>query len=126
MKAFLLRLNAAKILSAAFIMAIPVLITSCVSTVEMNAARKKNLPARLNRERSIRIYPDLFKKIIHVKNKGDAEVDFYVFDEEYTMIYHKKMRGNEHILIENLSAGSYIYEVFTEDIRTEYGKLTVR
>ena len=61
-----------------------------------------------------------------MKNKSNDKIDFYVFDDEYKIAYHNKLIADEHAMIENLSAGNYVYEVYAEDIRCEYGKLIIR
>src|ERR1700749_2239318 len=47
---------------------------------------------------SVRIYPDAFKRSMHVVAK-DAEgtgIDFFVFDLQGTIVKHYKMQSGEH------------------------------
>ena len=52
---------------------------SCSVTENTSAAESKN--TRISKkERDVKIYPDLLKKVMHVKNLETAKVDFFVFD----------------------------------------------
>ena len=120
------RLNAARILSAAIIMAVPILFQSCLSNEFAKPGTNNSHYRKKNKEKVVKVYPDLFKRIIHVKNKSNENIDFYVFDDEYKIAYHNKLVADDHVMIEKLSAGIYVYEVYAEDIRCEYGKLVIR
>ena len=98
---------------------------SCTVTESISATESRNTkPSR--KEKEVKIYPDLLKKIIHVKNIESAKVDFFVFDSEGTIMVHYKMNEKEHKKINGLEKGSYTYQVFKNDEMSESGKITVK
>ena len=98
---------------------------SCSVNESINTTESRNAkPSR--KEKEIKIYPDLLKKIIHVKNVESARVDFFVFDSEGTIMVHYKMKEKEHKKINGLEKGTYTYQVFKNDEMSESGKITVK
>ena len=98
---------------------------SCSVTENTNATESKN--ARIpKKQREVKIYPDLLKKVMHVKNVETAKVDFYVFDAEGTIIVHYKMNEKDHKKINGLEKGSYTYQVFRNDEMSESGKIIIK
>src|SRR6266496_3013844 len=60
---------------------------SCTVTENTSASDSKK--ARVSRkERDVKIYPDLLKKVMHVRNVETAKVDFFVFDTQGTIMVH--------------------------------------
>ena|SRR5688572_9686308 len=78
------------------------------------------------KERSVRIYPDLWKRVLHVKNMEKSTLDFFVFDPDGTLVTHYKMSEKDHRKVSDLKAGTYIYQVFEGDAMSESGKLVIR
>lgn len=98
---------------------------SCSVTENINAAESKN--ARIpKKERDVKIYPDLVKKVMHVKNVEATMVDFFVFDAEGTIMVHYKMNEKDHKKINSLEKGTYTYQVFKNDEMSEAGKIIVK
>lgn len=98
---------------------------SCTVTESTNITERRSAkPSR--KEKEIRIYPDLLKKVIHVKNVESEKVDFFVFDPEGTIMVHYKMNEKEHKKINSLEKGTYTYQVFKNDEMSESGKITVK
>ena len=98
---------------------------SCSVTENTNAAESKN--ARIpKKERDVKIYPDLVKKVMHVKNVEATMVDFFVFDAEGTIMVHYKMNEKDHKKINSLEKGTYTYQVFKNDEMSEAGKIIVK
>lgn len=83
--------------------------------------------AKLNND-AVKIYPDAIKRSMHVvaKENEGKQTDFYVFDLEGTLMKHFKMQPRDHQQIKGLKRGTYIYRVFTGDLETASGKLTIR
>jgi len=98
---------------------------SCSVTENTNATESKNAKIP-KKEREVKIYPDLLKKVLHVKNVETEKVDFFVFDAEGTIMVHYKMNEKEHKKINNLERGIYTYQVFKNDEMTESGKIVVK
>jgi hypothetical protein len=76
---------------------------------------------------SVKIYPDALKKMMHVVAKANKkkEIDFFVFDMEGTMMRNYKMKAKEHVKIQGLQKGSYLYRVFCGDEETASGNFII-
>lgn len=76
----------------------------------------------------VKIYPDFIKREMHVvaKDTNKEIVDFFVFDIQGTIIFHKKMKAKDHETLKNFNRGKYIYRVFTGDEETAAGELEFR
>ena len=85
-------------------------------------AKNKNT---IRKEREIKINPDVFRRLMHVKNK-EAQIDFFVFDLAGTMMIHYKMKEKDHKDVSGLKRGSYVYQVFKGDEMCESGKLNIK
>ena len=97
---------------------------SCSVTENTNAESKKAKTAK--KEREIKIYPDLLKNVMHVKNAETTKIDFFVFDSEGTIMVHYKMNEKEHKKINGLEKGTYTYQVFKNDEMSESGKIIIK
>ena len=98
---------------------------ACSVTENTNATESKN--ARISKkEREVKIYPDLLKKVMHVKNVETEKVDFFVFDAEGTIMVHYKMNEKDHKKINGLEKGTYTYQVFRNDEMSESGKIIIK
>lgn len=98
---------------------------ACTVTESNNAAvvkRAKNS----RKERDVKIYPDMLKKIMHVKNIETEQVDFFVFDASGTIMVHYKMNEKDHKKINGLDKGTYTYQVFKNDEMSESGKIVIK
>ena len=96
------------------------------SAVNSNTEKDRSLFSR--KKNSIKIYLDAPKKKVHVKakeNKG-KEIDFFVFDLDGTLVHNHKMKTRDHIRINNLSKGVYVYRVFLGDEETASGQFEIK
>ena len=77
---------------------------------------------------SVKIYPDVIKREMHVvaKENDGKEIDFFVFDVEGTLLHHYKMKPKEHDKISGLSRGTYMFHVFSGDEETAAGNFDIR
>jgi len=77
---------------------------------------------------SVKIYPDILKRDMHVvaKDNDGKEIDFFVFDVEGTMIHHYKMKEKDHYRMAGLARGTYVYRVFSGDEETAAGNFEIR
>jgi len=87
--------------------------------------KSKSFSSRNNS--SVKIYPDAIKKIMHVVAKENAgkEIDFFVFDLQGTLVLNYKMKAKDHLKIQGLAKGSYVYRVFRGDEETAAGKFEI-
>jgi len=98
---------------------------SCSVTENIGTAEaKKNKTSR--REKEVKIYPDMLKRLMHVKNVENTQVDFFVFDPEGTIMIHYKMNEKDHKKINGLAKGTYTYQVFKNDEMSESGKIIIK
>lgn len=99
------------------------LLPGCSMVEGATTVAKNKSSAR--KERQIKIYPDVFRRLMHVKNK-ESQIDFFVFDLAGTMMIHYKMKEKDHKDVSGLSRGSYVYQVFKGDQMCESGKLNIK
>ena len=98
---------------------------------EEKPARKNKMAAKTMSSRnnsSIKIYPDVLRKEMHVvaKENEGKEIDFFVFDLQGTLMQNCKMKSKDHCRISGLAKGSYVYRVFCGDAETAAGKFEIR
>ena len=98
---------------------------SCTVTENTTTVEGKNAKTS-RKEKEIKIYPDLLKKVMHVKNVESAKVDFFVFDPEGTIMVHYKMNEKDHKRINGLEKGTYTYQVFKNDEMSESGQIIIK
>jgi hypothetical protein len=94
--------------------------------VESLHATEKAKSRSSKKEREVRIYPDIIKKTMHVKNIENGKVDFFVFDPQGTLMVHYKMNERDHKKINGLEKGTYTYQVFKKDEMSESGKVIIK
>jgi hypothetical protein len=99
--------------------------TQSSSVTENTSAESKNAKTS-KKEKEIKIYPDLLKNVMHVKNVEAAKVDFFVFDSEGTIMVHYKMNEKDHKKINGLEKGTYTYQVFKNDELSESGRIIIK
>lgn len=77
---------------------------------------------------SVRIYPDMLKRVMHVVAKDNEEtpIDFFVFDLEGTIVKHFKMKSGAHEKLADLERGKYVFRVFSGDEETASGNFDIR
>ena len=77
---------------------------------------------------SVKIYPDVIKREMHVVSKYNdgKEIDFFVFDTEGTLVHHYKMKPKDHNKMTGLARGTYVYRVFSGDEETATGNFEIR
>ena len=97
-----------------------------------NEKRKKEAKATKETERfslnnkSLKIYPDLFKRDMHVVSKEKTTTNFFVFDAEGTLIVNRSLIENDHIKLSGLQRGYYTYHLFDGDEEKATGKFEIR
>jgi hypothetical protein len=101
------------------------LFSSCAAEVTVLSQNSKQ-DKKMKMERQVKIYPDLVKRVMHIRNIEKEEVDFFVFDQEGMLMKHIRMNEGDHRKIAGLSRGAYVYQVFKKDEMSEYGKLKIK
>jgi hypothetical protein len=99
--------------------------TQSCSVTENTNAESKNVKTS-KKQREVKVYPDLLKNVMHVKNVETAKIDFFVFDSEGTIMVHYKMNEKDHKKINGLEKGTYTYQVFKDDEMSESGQIVIK
>lgn len=112
-------------------MALGLLINSASAGSIAKEDPKAKKTTRLSSSRnnsSVRIYPDIVKRVMHIvaKDNEGVPVDFFVFDLQGTLVKHYKMKGGDHEKLADLERGKYIFRVFSGDEETAMGNLEIR
>jgi hypothetical protein len=76
--------------------------------------------------KSVKIYPDAFKKEMHVIVREKTEITFVVLDTDGTLMLNRKLKSNEHFKLTGLEKGNYYYHVFDGDEEKATGKFEIR
>ena len=98
---------------------------------EENAIKKEKAKVKAFSSRnnsSVKIYPDIIKREMHVvaKENEGKNVDFFVFDLQGTLMQNYKLKAKDHFRITGLTKGTYVYRVFCGDEETASGKFEIR
>ena len=93
---------------------------------EVKKAKAKVSSSRNNS--SVKIYPDILKRVMHVvaKDNDGVDIDFFVFDLEGSIVKHYKMKSGDHEKIADLDRGKYVFGVFSGDDETATGNFDIR
>jgi hypothetical protein len=79
-----------------------------------------------HKEKSVKIYPDWLKRIIHIKSIEKNTLDLFVFEIDGTLVRHFKMYEGDHKKLSDLDHGAYVYQVFKGDEMSESGKINIK
>jgi hypothetical protein len=95
---------------------------------EKKEAKAKAKVSSSRNNSSVRIYPDILKRVMHVvaKENEETEIDFFVFDLEGAIVKHYKMKSGAHEKIADLERGKYVFRVFSGDDETASGNFEIR
>jgi hypothetical protein len=95
---------------------------------EKKETTKKAKVSSSRNNSSVRIYPDIVKRVMHVvaKDNEGTGIDFFVFDLEGAIVKHYKMQSGEHQKLTDLERGKYIFRVFSGDEETAMGNIEIR
>ena len=93
---------------------------------EVKKAKAKVSSSRNNS--SVKIYPDILKRVMHVvaKDNDGVDIDFFVFDLEGSIVKHYKMKSGDHEKMADLERGKYVFSVFSGDDETATGNFEIR
>ena len=82
---------------------------------------------KTNRKHRIRLYPDANQKVLFFSANGNVKGNYqlFLFDMEGQLVRQASVKDNQVTLISKIPAGTYLFEVFTEDERLETGRVLV-
>jgi hypothetical protein len=90
---------------------------------------KKTTGTASRNNSSVKIYPDILKRVMHVVARDDNDgkgIDFFVFDVEGTLVNHYKMKSGDHEKLNDLKRGKYVFRIFSGDEETATGSFDIR
>ncbi len=96
---------------------------------EKTPAKKAKAKIATSRNNNvIKIYPDIFRRSMHVvaKDNDGQQIDFFVFDMEGTLVQNFKMKEKDRQQLSGMAKGRYQYRVFTGDEETANGQFEIR
>jgi hypothetical protein len=113
---------------SALILLIPLVMLAMISctAVKESSAPVSRGEKTTKKERDVRIYPDMLKRMMHVKSTENSPIDFFVFDPQGTLMLYYQMKQKDHKKISGLEKGYYSYQVFKKDEMSETGKLIIK
>ena len=95
-----------------------------IAPIEVQTASKEK--NKIRKKKTVKIYPDVIKRIIHIKSVEESPLDFFVFDVHGSMIRYYKMQEGDHEIISGLERGAYLYQVFQKDVMNDSGKIMIK
>jgi hypothetical protein len=102
----------------------------CLSINNDNYVRNENAEHNLNNElykKIVRLSPNpSFDGNIVIESFVPDALSFYLFDKEANLIRQIKLKGNSSHAIQNLKKGTYIYDVFLNEVSIENGNIHVK
>jgi hypothetical protein len=130
-RAFLLSMGIGLMMAQASYSAVLPVKKFTIVTGEEEPAKKNKTKSKAYSSRnnaSVKIYPGTVKKIMHVvaKANNNKPIDFFVFDMQGTLMRNYKMKARDHVRIQGLQKGSYVYRVFCGDEETASGNFEIK
>ena len=117
-----------RILLFAFLLVAVTILSKRSSASSLYGDEKKPKKEKAATSSAVKVFPDAFKKAMHVVSKSSniKEVNFFVFNNDGTMVLSYKLKKGERKIIAGLPKGNYTYQAFCEDIAAGSGKMQFR
>jgi hypothetical protein len=93
---------------------------------EKKEARKAARVSVSRNNSSVKIFPGMFRKVMHVVARDDRGIEFFVFGSDGALVKHYKMKSGDHEKLVGLRRGSYSFRVFAGDEETATGNFAIR
>ena len=76
----------------------------------------------------IRLYPNANQQVLFFSASGEQGkiYQLFLFDMDGKLIKQANIKNKQTTVINNIEKGIYLFEVFSDDVRIENGKVTVR
>lgn len=75
---------------------------------------------------TIKIYPNPSYGKITISTSTLSPLHFYIFDLEGTLVYQAVLNNKDRKTIASLKKGTYLYDVFENDLSIEEGKIIIK
>lgn len=117
-----------RILLFAFLLFAVTILSKRSAANVLNDDEKKPKKEKAVTSSAVKVFPDAFKKAMHIvsKSSNEKELNFFVFNNDGTMVLSYKLKKGERKLIAGLPKGNYTYQVFCDDIQAGSGKMQFR
>jgi hypothetical protein len=117
-----------RILLFAFLLFAVSMLSKRSAATTLNDDEKKPKKEKAATSSVVKVFPDAFKKAMHVvsKSNNEKEVNFFVFNNDGTMVLSYKLKKGERRTIAGLPKGNYTYQAFCDDIASGSGKMQFR
>ncbi len=79
-----------------------------------------------NTETVVRIYPNPSYGKLTINAATSSKLHFYIFDLEGTLVYQAVLKNKDKRTITHLKKGTYLYDVFENDLSIEEGKIIIK
>ena len=74
----------------------------------------------------VKIYPNPSYGKLTISTTTSSTLHFYIFDLEGTLVYQAVLNNKDRKTIANLKKGTYLYDVFENDLSIEEGKIIIK
>lgn len=80
------------------------------------------------RKYKIRLYTNANQQVLFFSASGEQGriYQLFLFDMNGTLVKQANIKNKQTTVINNIEKGIYLFEVFSDDVRIENGKVTVR
>jgi hypothetical protein len=84
--------------------------------------------SKVSKKIKIRLYPDARQQVLFFSATGeDGKIyQLYLFDMDGKLMNQTSIRNKETTVLNNITEGSYFFEVFSDDEHIESGQLTAK
>lgn len=81
-----------------------------------------------NKKYKIRLYPNADHRVLFFSASGDPNkvYQLFLFNLEGQLVRQVRIRNKETTVLSNISKGTYLYDVFSEDEKLQNGQVIVR
>lgn len=82
----------------------------------------------ISKRHKIKLYPNAENSVVFFTASGEAGkvYQLYLFDVDGKLSKQIQIRNKETTVLTNITKGSYVFEVFSDDERIENGQLVIR
>ncbi len=81
-----------------------------------------------NKKYKIKLYPNADHRVLFFSASGDPNklYQLFIFNLEGQLVRQVRIRNKETTVLSNISKGTYLYDVFSEDEKLQNGQVIVR
>ena len=83
----------------------------------------------ISKKHGIKLYPNAEQDVLFFSVQRGSEEKVYqlfLFDVSGDLVKQANIKGKQTTVIDNIEKGTYLFEVFNEDVRIENGRVIIR